>query len=60
MEFARAAAVIHRHGRRQGTGQRMSDYIIPGGPFTQAFAKLAAIGWCLNLQSAHRPGPKGT
>jgi len=41
------------------TGQRRSDYIIPGGPFTQAFAKLAAIGWCLNLQSAHRPGPKG-
>jgi SprT-like family len=41
------------------TGQRMLDYIIPEGPFTQAFAKLAANGWKLNLQSAHRPGPKG-
>jgi hypothetical protein len=38
------------------TGQRMRDYVIPGGAFTQAFAKLAATGWCLNLQSAHRPG----
>jgi hypothetical protein len=35
------------------------DYIIPDGPFTKAFAKLAATGWKLNLQSAHRPGPKG-
>jgi SprT-like family len=42
------------------TGQRMGDYIIPGGSFTVAFAELAAIGWGLNLQSAHRPGPKGT
>jgi SprT-like family len=41
------------------TGQRMSDYIIPNGPFTKAFAKLAAKGWKLNLQSAHRPGQKG-
>jgi hypothetical protein len=41
------------------TGQRMSDYIIPGGPFTKAYARLAAKGWKLNLQSAHRPGPKG-
>jgi predicted SprT family Zn-dependent metalloprotease len=41
------------------TGQRMSDYIIPSGPFTKAFAKLAATGWNLNLQSAHQPGPKG-
>jgi predicted SprT family Zn-dependent metalloprotease len=38
-------------------GQRMSDYVIPGGPFTQAYAKLAATGWKLNLQSAHRAGP---
>jgi hypothetical protein len=38
------------------TGQRMSDYPIPGGPFTQAFAKLAATGWKLNLQSAHCAG----
>jgi hypothetical protein len=41
------------------TGARMSDYVIPDGPFTKAFAKLAATGWKLNLQSAHRPGPKG-
>jgi hypothetical protein len=40
------------------TGQRMSDYIIPGGPFTMAFAKLAATGWKLNLQSAHHAGGK--
>lgn len=26
------------------TGQRISDYIIPGGRFTQVFAKLAASG----------------
>jgi hypothetical protein len=41
------------------TGQKMTDYIIPDGPFTKAFAKLAATGWRLNLQSAHRPGAKG-
>ena len=41
------------------TGQRMSDYIIPDGPFTKVFAKLAKGGWKLNLQSAHRPGKKG-
>jgi predicted SprT family Zn-dependent metalloprotease len=41
------------------TGQKMSDYVIPGGRFTQAFAKLAASGWRLNLQSAHRAGAKG-
>src|SRR5262245_41603292 len=38
------------------TGQRMSDYIIPGGRFEQAYDKLATTGWKLNLQSAHRPG----
>jgi hypothetical protein len=38
------------------TGQRVSHYIIPSGPFTQTYAKLAATGWKLNLQSAHRPG----
>jgi hypothetical protein len=38
------------------TGQHMSHYIIPDGPFTKAFAKLAAMGWKLNLQSAHRAG----
>jgi hypothetical protein len=41
------------------TGQRMSDCIIPDGAFEQAFARLAATGWKLNLQSAHRPGKKG-
>jgi hypothetical protein len=41
------------------TGQRMSDYIIPGGAFEQAFAALAATGWALNLQSAHHGGRKG-
>jgi hypothetical protein len=41
------------------TGQRMSSYIIPDGPFANAFTKLAATGWKLNLQSAHRPGPQG-
>jgi predicted SprT family Zn-dependent metalloprotease len=41
------------------TGSRMSDYVIPGGPFTRAYEALAATGWGLNLQSAHRPGPKG-
>jgi SprT-like family protein len=41
------------------TGQQMTHYIIPGGPFTKAFAKLASTGWRLNLQSAHRPGAKG-
>ena len=40
------------------TGQRMSDYIIPDGPFSKSFAQLAEIGWAMNLQSAHRPGPK--
>jgi SprT-like family len=41
------------------TGQQMTHYIISGGRFTKAFAALAATGWKLNLQSAHRPGPKG-
>jgi len=41
------------------TGQLMPHYIIPGGPFEQAFAKLAGAGWKLNLQSAPRAGQKG-
>jgi SprT-like family len=41
------------------TGQHMAHYVIPGGSFARAFAKLAAKGWKLNLQSAHRPGAKG-
>jgi SprT-like family len=42
-------------GGRQ-TGYQMDHYIIPDAPFDKAFAKLAAIGWKLNLQSAPRPG----
>jgi SprT-like family protein len=42
------------------TGAHMSDYIIPDGIFSQAYAKLAATGWKLNLQSASRQAPKGT
>ena len=41
------------------TGHRVSHYIIPGGPFAKAFAELAATGWRLNLQSAHRSGKSG-
>jgi SprT-like family len=40
------------------TGQQMSHYVITGGLFAEAFAKLAATGWKLNLQSAHRSGDK--
>ena len=40
------------------TGQHMSQYIIPDGPFEQACDKLIATGWALNLQSTPRPGPK--
>jgi hypothetical protein len=38
------------------TGQHMSDYIIPGGRFAATFARLAATGWKLNLESARRHG----
>jgi hypothetical protein len=42
------------------TGQQVTHYIIADGPFAKAFATfVAATGWRLNLQSAHRPGPKG-
>jgi hypothetical protein len=44
---------------RKETGQKMSDYVIPNGPFADAFSKLARTGWRMNLQSAHRAGPKG-
>ena len=40
------------------TGQRMTHYIIPDAAFITAFAKLAATGWKLNLQSAHHAGGK--
>jgi hypothetical protein len=38
------------------TGQHMDHYVIPGGRFEQAYDKLAASKWRLNLESAHRPG----
>jgi hypothetical protein len=38
------------------TGIKMSDYIIPGGAFAQAFKELQASGWKLPLESAIRPG----
>jgi hypothetical protein len=41
------------------TGQSVTHYIIAEGPFAKSFTKLAKTGWCLNLQSAHRPGPNG-
>lgn len=41
------------------TGHRVTHYIIPGGAFAKAFAKIAATGWKLNLQSAPRSGKSG-
>jgi hypothetical protein len=38
------------------TGQHMDHYVIPGGRFEQSYARLAATGWKLNLESAPRPG----
>src|SRR5262249_39184523 len=38
------------------TGQRMHHYVIAGGAFEQAYDRLAASNWRLNLESAHRPG----
>ena len=40
------------------TGKMMSQFVIVGGRFEQAYAKLAATGWRLNLQSTPAPGPK--
>jgi hypothetical protein len=37
-------------------GARMSHYILPDGPFGQAFAELQATGWTLDLESAPRRG----
>jgi hypothetical protein len=39
---------------RKETGQRMSDYPIPGGAFQIAYGKLAATGFKLNWQSSVR------
>jgi hypothetical protein len=33
------------------TGQSVTHYLIPGGPFARAYAKLAATGFQLNWQS---------
>jgi hypothetical protein len=41
------------------TGQHMSHYIVDDGAFSHSYDRLAATGWKLALQSAHRPGPKG-
>jgi SprT-like family len=38
------------------TGQQMQHYIIPHGPYAQAFAELAASGWKLKLESTIYPG----
>jgi hypothetical protein len=40
-------------GERGGkeTGQSVTHYLIPGGPFARAYAKLAATGFQLNWQS---------
>jgi len=55
-EGHRPAAIEHRRGGGKETGQKMQHYVIPGGPFADAYAALAATGWKLNLESAHRPG----
>ena len=42
------------------TGVHMTHYIMDGGPFSRAFAELAASGWKLNLESTQITGaPKG-
>jgi hypothetical protein len=41
------------------TGQRMSHYILDDGAFSLSYDELAATGWKLNLQSAHRPPSRG-
>jgi SprT-like family len=38
------------------TGAKMSHYILPGGPYTQAFTALAALSWKLNLESTPTRG----
>jgi hypothetical protein len=35
-------------------GQHMSHYIVPGGPFEQAYQQLATSGWKLSLESVVR------
>jgi hypothetical protein len=40
-------------------GQSMSHYILNDGAFSQSYDRLAATGWRLTLQSAHRPPARG-
>ena len=41
------------------TGSQMQHYVIPGGPYAQAFAELEATGWKLILESTiHAGGEK--
>ena len=42
------------------TGQRMSDYPIPGGRFYQACVALSAEGYKLPFVDTHHPGPHFT
>jgi hypothetical protein len=42
----------------RATGQHMSDYVIPDGPFVRSYERLAETGWRLNLQSAPQANPK--
>jgi predicted SprT family Zn-dependent metalloprotease len=63
-EWAKKMKAIGLHPSSTGapggkeTGQRMMDYVIRDGPFAKAYAKLAAAGWKMNLESARREGPK--
>lgn len=41
------------------TGWKVTHYIVPRGPFAVAFAKLAASGWKLNLESVPRKKTNG-
>jgi hypothetical protein len=38
------------------TGVQMSQYIIEGGPFDEAYQQLRATGWQLNWESTQTPG----
>jgi hypothetical protein len=58
-EIRWGAAIVDGCARRQGNRRDMSHYLVPDGPFARAFAELAATGWGLQWQSAHRPGASG-
>ena len=40
------------------TGQHMSHYIVPAGPYAQAYTRLAATGFRLNWESSSPPAKK--